>query len=171
MINKKVLDAINEQINKEVYSAYFYQSMAAYASYEGLNGIANWFNVQVQEELSHAKVFYNYVIQQGEKIELKAIEQPPVEFESPKQLFEQTLEHEKYVSRLINDLYSLAKKENDNATEILLQWFVSEQVEEEANASDILSKFKMVGGEASGLFMIDTELAKRVFTPPSILAN
>jgi ferritin len=168
MLKKIITDSLNEQINKEVYSAYLYQSMAAYSSSLGLNGFANWFSIQVQEELLHAKMFYDYIIQHGERVVLKAIEQPQSEFESAKGLFAKTLEHEQFVTSLIHKLLRLAKDENDSATEIFLQWFVSEQVEEEANASEILQKLTLIKEDMSGLLFLDGELAKRVFVAPTV---
>ena len=153
-------------INREIYSAYLYLGMASYAISEGLSGITNWFNVQVQEELSHAQKMYDYVNQQGGRVMLLDIEQPPQDFSSVKELFEKTLTHEKMVTGLINKLEDIAKEEKDHATEIFLQWFVTEQIEEEANATDILQKMKLMGTDGNGLYMIDSELGKRVFTPP-----
>jgi len=171
MINSKMTGNINQQINREIYSAYLYLSMAAYATSIGLNGIANWFNVQVKEELTHAEKFYNYVNQQGGRVKLKAIEQPPHDFSSAVDLFEKTLEHEKKVTKMIDGLVNAAKKENDHATETFLQWFVTEQVEEEANDTGILQKLKLAGKDGNGLLMIDSQLATRVFVPPQTQAQ
>jgi len=165
MLTDKMIEGLNEQINKEIYSAYLYLSMASYASTLGLNGFVNWFNVQVQEELSHAQKMYDYVVQQGYRVMLKAIDEPPQNFKSPINLFEETLSHEKIVTGLINNLVKIAKEENDNATEIFLQWYVTEQVEEEANPTEIIQKLKLTGKDGNGLLMIDNELAQRVFTP------
>ncbi|MFH1782188.1 MAG: ferritin [Candidatus Omnitrophota bacterium] len=165
MISKKMVKSINEQINKEIYSGYLYLSMAAYATSIGLNGVANWFTVQLQEELAHAQKFYNYVNQQGGRVELAAIDGPPKDFENIKDLFEKTLTHEQMVTKRINDLVALAKKENDNATETFLQWFVTEQVEEEANPTEILQKLNIVGKDGNGILTIDSQLQARVFTP------
>ena len=171
MLSKKMVDSINGQINREIYSAYLYLGMASYAVSEGLNGVANWFNVQVQEELSHAQKMYDYINQQGGRVLLGDIETPPQNFTSAKNLFEVTLEHEKKVTALINALADVARSEKDHATEIFLQWFVTEQVEEESNASDILQKFKLMGDEGNTLFMMDTELAQRIYTPPATSAE
>jgi ferritin len=168
MISKKMTGAINEQINKEVYSAYLYQAMSAFASYKGWKGIANWFQIQVQEELTHSQKFYNYVLDQGELVELAAIDKPEISFKTPLDLFEETLKHEKIVTSLINSLMDLAQKENDRATYSFLQWFIDEQVEEEANAGDLVGQLKMIGNEGGGLFMFDKELSTRVFTPPAV---
>jgi len=140
--------------------------MAAYVADAGMSGAANWFEIQAKEEMSHAQRFYNYVLQQGGRVVLAAIEAPPKEYASVLSAFEETLKHEMVVTSLINDLVKVAKEENDNATQIFLQWFVSEQVEEEASANEIIQKLKLVGDAGGGLFMVDKELATRVFTPP-----
>ncbi|HPN73229.1 MAG TPA: ferritin, partial [Candidatus Omnitrophota bacterium] len=137
MISDKMVKGITRQINREIYSGYFYLAMASFAQDAGLSGVANWFNVQLQEELSHAKKFYDYLQQRNVRVKLDAIEAPPQEFSSVTDLFKQTLEHEKKVTAMITDLVNMAIEEKDRATEIMLQWFVTEQVEEEANASDI----------------------------------
>jgi len=167
MLSKKMADALNDQMNKEIYSAYLYMSMSAYSSYLGLKGFANWFMVQYQEEMAHAMKFYGYIIDQGEQVKLKAIEQPPTEFKSPMDMFEKTLKHEQFVTKCINDLVNLAIKEKDHATNIFLQWYVTEQIEEEGNDNDIIGKLKLVGDKGDGLFMLDKELAARIFTPPA----
>lgn len=167
MITKKMQDALNTQINKEIYSAYLYLSMAAYASSMGLGGFASWFNVQVKEELMHADKFYNYLIQQDGRVILEAVDKPPIDFSSGLDLFNKTLEHEQKVTKRINDLAEVAKDEKDNATATFLQWFITEQVEEEASANDILQKLKLVGKDGNGLLMIDSQLATRVFTLPA----
>jgi len=167
MLSKRMTEALNEQINKEIYSAYLYLSMSAYSTFIGLKGFANWFMVQYQEEMTHAMKIYDYINDQGGQVKLLAIEQPPTEFGSPLEMFEKTLEHEKFVTKRINDLVDLAIKEKDHASNIFLQWFVTEQIEEEANDNEIISKLKLVGKEGNGLFMIDKELAARVFTPPA----
>ena len=153
--------ALNVQINKEIYSAYLYMSMSAYSEYTGLSGVANWFMVQYEEEMEHAMKIYRYIQEQGEHVKLTAIDAPATEFESPVDMFEKTLEHEKFVTKSINDLVDLAVKENDHATQIFLQWFVTEQVEEEASANEILSKLNLVGTKGKGLYMLDRELAQR----------
>lgn len=166
MITKKMVDAINEQINWELYSAYLYVAMGASAASAGLNGFANWFNVQVKEELTHTEKFYNYVLQQGGKIKLKAIAKPTEEYGSPAELFTETLEHEEKVTGLINKLVDVAKKENDHATQGFLQWFVSEQVEEVSSAADVVQRLKLIGKDGNGLLLIDSQLATRTFVPP-----
>jgi ferritin len=167
MLDEKMVSGMNYQINREMYSAYFYLGMSAWASDNGLNGIANWFDVQVREELSHAQKFYDYLLQQGAKIELQAIEQPPQDFSTAEELFERTLEHEKKVTDLINKLVATAREVNDNASEIFLQWFVTEQVEEESSASEMLQRFRIAGADGNALLMLDRELSGRTFTPPA----
>ena len=163
MLSKAMVDKLNYQINRETYSAYLYLAMSAYATEFGLNGFANWFNIQVQEELMHAQKMYNYVHQQNAKIELLAIEAPKNDFTSVINLFEETYKHEQLVTSLIYDLVKLAKAENDFATDNFLQWFVAEQVEEEATASEILQTLKLINNDGHGLLMLDQELSKRVF--------
>jgi len=167
MISEKMVNALNEQINKEIYSAYLYMSMSAYSTFIGLRGFANWFMVQYQEEMTHAMKIYDYVNDQGTQVKLMAISQPPTDFESPLDMFEKTLDHEKFVTKSINGLVDLAIEEKDHATNIFLQWFVTEQIEEEGNDNDIIAKLKLVGSEGNGLFILDKELAQRVFTPPA----
>lgn len=161
MVNKKIQDSVNEQINKEYYSAYLYLAMVAYAQSENLKGFANWFHVQAKEEVSHAEKMQQYLFDQGARVVLAAIDEPQVEFKSPAELFEKALKHEQAVTSSINNIVDLAKKENDHATGIFLQWFVTEQIEEEANASEILQKLKMVAGSAQGLLIMDAKLAAR----------
>jgi len=165
MLSEKMEEALNEQINKEMYSAYLYMAMSAHSKHMGLDGFANWFMVQYQEEMTHAMKIYDYINEQGGKVKLKAIKEPPSEFESPLDMFEKTLEHEKFITKSINELMDLAIKENDHATQIFLHWFVTEQIEEEANDNEIIAKLKLVG-DGNGLFMLDKELAARIFTPP-----
>lgn len=167
MISKKLQDAINEQMNRELFSEYLYLSMAAYFIRNDLDGIANFFTVQVQEERFHAMKFYNYLLERGGKVELKPIGQPQIDFKSSVEVFELTAEHEAWVTRSINELMDLALKENDHSLVSFLKWYVDEQVEEEATVGKILSKMKLIGGEGAGLFMIDAELAQRTFTPPA----
>ncbi len=167
MLTDKMKEALNKQINGEIYSAYLYLSMSAYSEYSGLKGVANWFMVQYKEEMEHAMKIYSYINNQGGQVKLMAVDQPPTEFESPLDMFEKTLNHEKSVTKRINDLVNLAIEEKDHATQIFLQWFVTEQVEEEANDSDIISKLKLAGTEGNALLIIDKELATRVFMPPA----
>ena len=170
MISKKLQDAFNEQINKELYSEYLYLSMASYSYSKDMDGVANFFMVQTQEEHFHAMKMFNFVNDRGGRILLKPLAGPEVDFKSIKDLFEATLAHEKVVTASINNLMDIAIKENDHAAASFLKWFVDEQVEEEATIGKILSKLKLIGNDGQGLLMIDTELATRVFTPPAATA-
>jgi len=165
MLSNNMLSALNKQINKEIYSAYLYMSMSAYSQYIGLKGFANWFMVQYNEEMEHAMKIYAYVNDQGEQVKLMAIDEPPVEFESSLDMFEKTLDHEKFITKSINELVDLAIAEKDHATGIFLQWFVTEQIEEEGNDNDIINQLKLIGDNGNGLIMLDKELGSRVFTP------
>jgi len=162
-MNKKVEKAINEQINAELWSAYLYLSMSAHFANEGLNGIANWFRIQWQEETTHAMKFFDYLIARGGKPELKPIKAVETKWNSPLHAFEETLKHEKVVTSLINNIMDVAIEEKDHATKGFLQWFVDEQVEEEANAQEIIDTLKLIKGEGNGLFMIDREMKQRTF--------
>ncbi|MEA1971664.1 MAG: ferritin [Thermodesulfobacteriota bacterium] len=165
MLSNNMLNALNKQINKEIYSAYLYMSMSAYSQYTGLKGFANWFMVQYNEEMEHAMKIYTYINDQGEQVKLMAIDEPPAEFESPLDMFEKTLDHEKFITKSINELADLATEEKDHATGIFLQWFVTEQIEEEGNDNDIINQLKLIGDNGNGLIMLDRELGGRVFTP------
>jgi ferritin len=167
MLNEKIQDALNKQLNAELYSSYLYLSMSAYFSSVELSGFANWMRVQAQEELMHSMKFYDYINERGGRVTLTAIESPQVEWKSPEIAFDHVYKHEQKVTGLINDLVNLAIEEKDHATNNFLSWFVTEQVEEESSASDILQKVKLVGKDGSGLFMLDKELGMRVFTPPT----
>lgn len=171
MLNNKIQDAINNQINAEFYSAYLYLSMANYFEAEGLSGIANWFKVQFKEEQAHAEIFMNYINQRGGRVILAAIEAVPTSWASPTEAFKATLEHEQKVTASINALYTLAIEEQDYATRDRLAWFVSEQVEEEDNCRQLIDKLSLIGDNGMGLYMIDRELATRTYTAPSILAQ
>ena len=167
MIKEKIQDALNKQINAELYSSYLYLSMSAFFESINLKGCANWMRVQTQEELVHAMKFYDYLIERGGKVILSSIESPPTEWPSPLAIFEQAYQHEQKVTGLINGLVDLAIAEKDHATNNFLQWFVSEQVEEEASADEVVQKIKLMGDARGGIFMLDRELAQRVFTPPT----
>jgi ferritin len=166
MINNKMVDALNEQVNAELYSAYLYLSMESYFKAQNLNGFANWMKVQTQEEVSHAMKIYDFVDERGGRVLLKAIEGPPTEWDSASAVFKAVYEHEQKVTGLINNLVDLAIQEKDHATNSFLQWFVNEQVEEEASADEILQQLKMMDNAPGGMFMLDRELGQRVFTPP-----
>ncbi len=166
MLSKKMEKALNRQINAEIYSSYLYLAMSACFESLGLKGFSNWMRSQTQEELLHAMKFYHYVNERGGRIILAAIDAPPAEWDSALAVFEATLKHEQKVTGLINDLLDLAIKEKDHATNSFLQWFVTEQVEEEATASEIVNKLKLMGDAPGGLFMLDRELGQRTFTMP-----
>jgi ferritin len=167
MIHEKMQKALTEQLNAEMYSSYLYLSMSSYFQSIELAGFANWMRVQANEELMHAMKIYDYVIERGGRVMLRQIDSPPTEWDSPTAAFEHVYEHEQKVTGLINGLVDLAIKEKDHATNNFLQWFVAEQVEEEASASGVLQKVKLVGSAGEGLLMLDRELATRVFTPPA----
>ena len=161
MLSKRMTGALNEQINKEIYSAYLYLSMSAYSTFIGLKGFANWFMVQYQEEMTHAMKIYDYINDQGGQVKLLAVKQPPTEFGSPLEIFEKTLEHERKVTGLIHRLYELALKENDYPAQVMLHWFIEEQVEEEDSAAQILETLRMIGDTGSALIMLDRALGRR----------
>jgi ferritin len=161
MLSKTIQDAMNEQIKNELYSAYLYLSMSAYCEAANLPGFAHWMRVQAQEEVGHAMKFYDFIYERGGRVVLQAIDQPPVEFQSPLHVFEQTLEHEQKVTGLIHDLYTLAVEEKDYASQAFLQWFVTEQVEEEGSATQIVETLKIIGDKGQALVMLDRELGKR----------
>lgn len=167
MLSDKMREALNRQLNSELYSSYLYLAMAAHFQAVNLAGFANWMRVQAQEELLHAIRFYDFINNRGSRARLLSVDAPPFEWESPLAAFEHVSQHERKVTGLINDLVNLAVEERDHATNNFLQWFVSEQVEEEASANDIVQKLKLIGDSGGGLFMIDQELAQRVFTPPA----
>ncbi|MEI6503382.1 MAG: ferritin, partial [Armatimonadota bacterium] len=166
MLNEKMRDAINEQINKELYSAYLYQSMMAHFEALGLQGIATWMRVQSMEETLHAYKFYDYVVERGGKIKLLPIDGPETEWPTALAAFEQVVSHEQFVTSLINNLMDIALESRDHASTSFLQWFIDEQVEEEATADKIASKLRLIGENAQALLMIDQELGMRVFTMP-----
>ena len=171
MLNKKIEEALNAQINAELWSAYLYLSMAAYAHANGNPGMGNWFEVQFQEEQDHAKIMFNYIIQRGGRVELKPIDAVPTTWESTLAVFEATLAHEQKVTSLINNLFALTTSENDYATQSMLKWFIDEQVEEEENAQNIIDNLKMIQGNGYGLYMLDKELSARKYTQASPLAT
>src|SRR5210317_346144 len=166
MLSKKMEKAINQQINAEFYSSYLYLSMATYFESISLSGFSNWMRQQAQEELFHGMKMFDFVCERGGRVTLKAIDEPLSKWKSPLDAMENVLSHEQKVTGLINDLVDLALDERDHATNIFLQWFVSEQVEEEDTAGGLVDKLKLIGNDANGLFMLDTELANRIFTLP-----
>jgi ferritin len=167
MINEKIEQAFNKQINAETFSAYLYWSMSAALEKMNLPGFANWMRIQAQEEMTHAAKFYQHIIERGGTVRLTAIDAPPVKWDSIGAVFQGALEHEQLVTGLINGLVDLAMEQRDHAANMFLQWFVNEQVEEEASAMEILGKLEVVGETAGGLYMLDKELGQRVFVPPA----
>ena len=161
MLSKAIQDAINNQINKEFYSSYLYLAMATYCAETNLSGFASWMKVQSTEEYGHAMKFHGYVIERNGHVELETIEKPNAKFKSPADVFKQVLEHEQKVTAMINKLYELAIKEKDYPTQIMLEWFITEQLEEEKSAGDILEQLKMVGDSPVSLIMMDRQLAAR----------
>jgi ferritin len=161
MLTEKMQKALNGQMNAELYSSYLYLSMNAYFKSVNLDGFANWMYYQAQEELEHAMKFYDFICQRGGRVQLAQIEAPPSKWNSPLAVFEDTLAHEQKVTGLINDLVEIANEERDHASQIFLQWFVSEQVEEEDSVGGVLEQLKLMGEAKGGLFMMDRELAKR----------
>ena len=167
MLSKKMEKALNRQVNAEFFSAYLYLSMEAYFESLNLKGFANWMHCQTQEELFHATKIYSFINERGGRVKLSAIDKPQFEWKSPLDAFEAALNHEKKVTGLINNIVDLALKEKDHASNIFLQWFVSEQVEEEDNVDSVIQSLKLMGNAAGGLFMVDKELTARVFTMPA----
>jgi ferritin len=161
MLSKTIQDALNQQIKHEFYSSYLYLSMSAYFETTNLPGCARWMRIQSQEEYEHAMKFFDFVNDRGGSVELQALDQPPGEFQSPLDVFQQAFEHERKVTALIDRLYELAVKEGDYATQVHVQWFVAEQVEEEKNASQIVEQLKMTGGQPAALLLLDNVLGGR----------
>ncbi len=167
MLKDKILKALNTQLNAELYSAYLYLSMSAFFESINLKGFANWMKVQAQEEYMHTMKFYDHILERGSKVQLMPIDGPQTEWDSSLAVFEHVYKHEQKVTGLINGLVDLALSEKDHATSNFLQWFVNEQVEEEASADAVLQKIKLAGNSPGGLFMIDKDLGQRVFVPPA----
>ncbi len=167
MIGKKMVDALNKQIQEEMKSAILYLSMSADFQVKGLPGFANWMHVQYQEEMIHAFKIYDYILAQRQRVEFRTLEAPPASWDSPLAAFEAAFKHEQYITGCIHALVKLAREENDFATETFLQWFVTEQIEEENNADTIMQQCRMIGNNSQGLYMLDKELATRVFVPPA----
>ena len=170
MLSEKMENALNEQINAELWSAYLYLSMAMQFENNGMAGVANWFKIQFKEEQAHAEIFMNYINQRGGRVILKPIAAVDTEWASPLEAFKATLAHERKVTAMINNLYAIAESEHDYATRDRLTWFVSEQVEEEETAQQLIDKFTLIGNDGMGLYMLNQELAARTYTAPSILA-
>ncbi len=165
MIGQRMREAMNEQIMHETFSAYLYVSMSAYFHSMGLDGMAQWMKAQAQEELGHALRFYNHINERGGRIELLAIEKPEKEWDAPLAAFEAALKHEEFISGRINDLAKIADEENDRAAGIMLQWFVTEQVEEEDSVTKVIDMLKLVGKDGPALLLADRELGQRMAAP------
>lgn len=168
MINSKLEKVINEQINAEMYSAYLYLSMSAYLESVNLPGFATWMRVQFEEEQFHAMRFFTFLNERGGRVALEAIEKPQFEWKNVIEIFEHTLEHERHVTALLNNIADIAEVEKDRPTRNLMVWFIDEQVEEESSAEKIINELKLINGEGHGMLMLDRELGTRVFTPPVI---
>ena len=165
MLSKKLEEALNAQVNVEFLSSYLYLSMSADFAVKGLPGFANWMNIQFQEEKDHAIKFFNYIISRGGRPDLLPIAEVQKEWTSPLDTFQNALEHEQVVTKLINNLYTLGTEDQDYATQSTLKWFIDEQVEEEDNARAIIDKLKMIGDNGYGIYQLDKELALRVYVP------
>lgn len=161
MLNKKVQDALNQQLNEELYSSYEYLAMSAFFDEQNLDGMSKWMKIQSSEEYEHAMKFYAYILQANGKVELNAIKEPTKNFKTPLDVFEATYQHEKNVTKMIYELFDVTLTEKDHASNIFLQWFITEQVEEEATALKIVDKLKMLADTKSGLYLIDRELGQR----------
>ena len=169
MMNEKVRELLNQQINKEFYSAYLYLDFSNYFEDAGLDGFANWYKVQAQEERDHAMLFYQYLQNENQKVTLEAIAKPDKTITCHMDVLKAGLEHEEYVTSLINDIYAAAYEVKDFRTMQFLDWFVKEQGEEETNANDLITKMELFGGDPKSLYMLNQELAARVYTAPSLV--
>lgn len=167
-MNEKVSALINEQVNKEFYSAYLYLDMANFYTQKGLDGFANWYEIQAKEEQDHAMLMYQYLQNNGEKVTLEAIAKPDKKFETLMDPLTAGLEHEKYVTSLINNIYAAAVEVNDYRTTQFLDWFIKEQGEEEKNSMDLITKMELFGDDARSLYMLNSELAARAYSAPSL---
>lgn len=169
MSNAKVAALLNEQINKEMYSAYLYLDMNNYFEARGLDGFANWYMIQAQEERDHAMLFYKFMQNNGLKVKLEAIAQPDKVFNCDMDVFKAGLEHEQYVTSLINRIYAAAFEAKDYRTMQFLDWFVKEQGEEEQNARDLITKYELFGNDPKGLYLLNQEMAGRTYSAPSLV--
>jgi len=170
MLKEKVLQSINQQINNEYHSAFLYLSMSAWFQGKGLPGFSNWMFIQYQEELTHGNKFFKYVHERGSQVVLKPIAEVASDFESVIDIFEKTIAHERFITDSINKIQDVAIAESDHATQSFLKWFIDEQVEEEANAQEILDTLKLINGQGNGIFMLDREMRQRVFVDPTVTA-
>ncbi len=171
MLSKKVIDLLNQQVNKELYSAYLYLDISNHYDDLNLDGFANWFFIQAQEEEDHAMLIYRYLHNNDVKVALEAIDKPDKILEGKEQPLQVTLEHEQYVTSLINDIYAAAYEDRDFRTMQFLDWFVKEQGEEEMNARDLIAKMELFGEDAKGLYMLNQELLGRVYSAPSLVLD
>ncbi len=169
MLNNEVVRLLNEQVNKEFYSAYLYLDMANYYLYENLNGFGNWFTIQAQEERDHANLFMTYLLNNSERVQLSAIAKPDKAFSDLKAPLTEALVHEQYVTASINEIYSAALAVKDYRTVQFLDWFVKEQGEEEKNTDELIKKYELFAHDGKGLYLLDSELAARVYTAPSLV--
>ncbi|MBR3952799.1 MAG: ferritin [Oscillospiraceae bacterium] len=169
MMDQKVFELLNQQINKEFYSAYLYLDFSNYFNSKGLDGFANWYMIQAQEERDHAMLFYKYLQNEGKSVVLEAIPKPDKVFENGMEVLKAGLEHEEYVTSLINNIYSAAQEVRDYRTMQFLDWFVKEQGEEETNANGLISKMELFGSDPRSLYMLNQELAARTYSPPSLV--
>ena len=170
MLSENLKNAINAQINAEMWSAYLYLSMSMDAEAKGHKGVANWFYIQFREEQDHARIFMNYLNSRDEKVQLMPVESVPTEWNSVLDMFKQTLEHERKVTAMINNLSAIAAQDNDFASANRLVWFIDEQIEEEESAREMIAAFEAVEGNKYGMYMLDKELAARTYATPSPLA-
>ncbi len=161
MVSQKIVDALNLQVNKELFSSYLYLSMSSYFDGKNLSGMTQWMKLQSQEEYEHAMKFYDFILRLGGKVKLSAIEEPQTDWDSPLKVFEDSLHHEQYISKSIYQLMDLAIEESHHPTKSFLQWFVDEQVEEEDSVQQVVENFKMIGEDKGALFMLDRELGVR----------
>ena len=168
MLSKKVVELLNDQVNKEFYSAYLYLDMSNYYKNEGLDGFANWYKVQAQEERDHAVLFMDYMQQNGEAVVLEAIAKPDKEYKAFIDPLQESAKHERYVTGLIHNIYGAAYEEKDFRTMQFLDWFVKEQAEEEDTADDMIKKYELFGSDSKGLYMLDNELSSRAYAAPSL---
>ena len=169
MLDKKVVELLNQQVNKEFYSAYLYLDFSNYYYDHGLDGFGNWYKIQAQEERDHALLFMQYLQNNGERVVLETIEKPGVELSSPKAVLAEGLKHEQYVTSLIHNIYAAAQEIKDFRTMQFLDWFVKEQCEEETNADGLVKKFELFGDDPRSLYMLDSELGARVYSAPSLV--
>ncbi|HBU07223.1 MAG TPA: ferritin [Candidatus Magasanikbacteria bacterium] len=170
-MNNTICTALNQQINKEFFSSYLYLSMAAFFENQNLKGFANWMRVQAKEENDHAMGLYNHLLERGGKVELGEIKKPSTDFKDILNIFEETLIHEQNITKKIHELYELSTTEKDFALQSFLKWYVDEQVEEEANAQELIDKVKILGGKGEALYLLDRELSARVYVPATILTK